>query len=100
MKRVIVAGWMLLSPFLVCDPQANVAHYNVQGLPAQISGEKIVADGTGEYGFKLDLASLPVGDYRLKAQACNVWGCSGWTEELFLPRPADLSVPVMLRLGE
>ena len=100
MKRIIVAGWMFFSPFLVCDPQANVRHYDVQGLPTVIIGEKIAPDATGEYGFKLDLASLPVGDYRLKARACNVWGCSGWSDELFLPRPADLSAPVMLRLGE
>lgn len=86
---------VLASPFLVCDPPAAgepVEYYEIDGLPAPMTGRDIHRDVTGKYGFMFDLASLPVGGpWTLKARACNkVWGCSEDSDPYVLNRPPKL----------
>jgi hypothetical protein len=82
-------------PYLVCDPQPGqgVTYYVVLGLPASIDASHISPDASGTYGFKLDLAMLPVGSYTVIARACTSWGCSGDSSPLVFSRPAAVSIP-------
>ncbi len=89
---------LLLSPFLVCDPQPGVDYYVVSGLPAAVDGSHVAPDATGKYGFQLDLSALPPGNYTVKAKACvELWGCSDDSSPFAFTRPA-LSVPAKSRL--
>jgi len=87
MKRKISLAVILIlfpimafaEPFLVCDPPEagqDVGYYLVSGLSIVQPDEKIPVDGTGEFGFKVDLSPLPFGNYTITAMACNDWGCS------------------------
>ena len=78
MKKLLIVIAVLLfatsasaAPFLVCDPQAGVAGYEITGLGEPVS---FVAQADGS--LKYDLASVPNGTYTLTVAACNVWGCS------------------------
>lgn len=74
---------ILLSPFLVCNPQAGVETYQITGLPG-ISTVQAQPDGS----IKADLAALPGGAYSIKVSACaGVW-CSD-------PTPFDFTRPVL-----
>lgn len=90
---LVVSAWA--SPFLVCDPPAAgepVEYYEIDGLPAPFTGKDIPRDSTGKYGFKLDIANLPVGGpWNLVARACHsVWGCSDNSAPYALLRPARI----------
>ena len=84
------------SPFLVCDPPAageSVEYYEVDGLPPAFhDGKNVPRDTTGKYGFRLDLAALPVGGpWTLRARACNaMWGCSEDSAPYILNRPPKI----------
>lgn len=83
MKRLILAVMILTmwtsmamaSPFLVCNPQTGVTKYQVS-LDAGATWQDVAPDGSGEYGFKLDLEGIGNGTYNALAKACNMWGCS------------------------
>lgn len=99
MKKFILC-LLLLSPFLVCDPQGDpgIAYYKVIGLPDNISATNIPVDSTGQFGFKLDLANLPCGTYTVAAQACSsMWGCSEYSSPFEFSRPKLLS-PVNVKM--
>jgi len=72
---------ILLSPFLVCDPQAGVDSYQVTGLPG-ITTIQAQVDGS----IKADLASIAPGSYSINVQACQGVWCSD-------PAPFDFSRP-------
>ena len=71
------------SPYLVCDPQAGVSGYEVDGLGF---GESTLAEADGS--IRLDLAPLiNPGDYSINVRACNMWGCSADTPFTFTRSP-------------
>lgn len=106
MKRITLAAALILcvgthayaSPFLVCDPQAGVEHYEVTGLPGDNSN--VLPDATGAYGFKLDLATLAEGNYTVKARACNIRGCSAESSPFVFEYPRLLTDPRNYRLSK
>ena len=55
---LFVAGIVLASPFIVCDPQATVTFYKVTG-PAWVPTANVTAQPDGS--IKLDIATAPVG---------------------------------------
>lgn len=82
------------APFLVCDPQAGVTAYQVDGaslVTAQVPAE---ADGS----LKLDVAPAPVGSTPLQVRACNSWECSS-PSPFALVRPSAPLMPAGLRLS-
>ncbi len=95
MRKLIVL--MLLSPFLVCDPQPGVGitSFQLDGLwVATVAAE---ADGS----FRLDLADAVQGEsYTVRAKACTeLWGCSDWSVPFEFTRP-DMAIPANMRLGK
>ena len=63
----------LLSPFLVCDPQAGVTYYTITGDPFFVGNIPAQSDGS----IKKDLAGIPTGTHTIQAVACSeFWGCS------------------------
>lgn len=73
---------------LVCDPQNGIDYYIVTGLPSTIDGSKVSPDSTGAYGFKLDISTIPAGEYTVTAQACSeLWGCSAVSNPFSFTRP-------------
>jgi len=89
------------APFLVCDPQANVDHYVITGLPVGLDGSNVAPDSSGAYGFKFDLAATPkASTNNLTVVACNVWGdCSGSVPFVLL-RPSQPLNPVNIRFSK
>lgn len=84
---------------LVCDPQAGVDYYVINGLPASIPGSHILPSTNPLYGFQLNIDTIPVGTYTLTAQACSeFWGCSALTSPLTFTRPASLVAPIGSKL--
>lgn len=83
MKRLLPAMLIILSlasvaqaaPFLVSDPQIGVTYYRVS-LDGGVTWSDSTPDPTGQYGVKLDLVGITDGVHNVKAQACNIWGCS------------------------
>jgi len=57
-------------PFLVCDPQAGVTHYEITG---DIT-DTVTAEPDGS--IKRDMAGTADGTYNIDVKACNLWGCS------------------------
>ena len=90
MKRLLTI--ILLSPFLVCDPQALVTSYQITGL-ATITTVAAQADGS----LNADLGSIPAGTYSIKVRACaEPWGCSD--EALFDFKKPSLGKSTNIRL--
>lgn len=86
------------SPFLICDPQADVTEYRVTGaewVPQAVPAE---ADGS----IKMDISAAPVGQSNLFFQACNVdqiWGVQCSISVPFgFSRPGSPSTPTNIRL--
>lgn len=85
---------ILITPFLVCDPQAGVQSYVITGMGSTTITTPAQADGSIRY----DMASVPAGTYAIQVQACNdLWGCSVSSPFGFV-KPV-LTAPVGLRLG-
>lgn len=83
---------------LVCDPQSGIDYYVVTGLPSTIDGSKVSPDSTGPYGFRIDITSIPAGEYTVTAQACTeLWGCSAVSAPFTFTRPT-LQAPGAARL--
>ena len=75
------------SPFLVCDPPAEggtVEWY-------EIEGSHLPAETKHPTPLHVDMAGTPAADYTVRARACNVWGCSEWSDSLDFTRPAAWS---------
>lgn len=99
MTAVVAIG----APFLVCDYQAGVSFYQVDGLPPGMNGTQSIPAHNATYGFKYDIGNLPPGTYTLKARACRsdpLWGgaCSADSNPLSFTRPAVPSGVVSIRL--
>jgi hypothetical protein len=93
MKKIF---WtILLSPFLVCDPQAGITSYQITGLsPTMVS-----TDAETNGSIKYDMASTPAGSYSIQVKACQEpWGCSEATPFEFT-KPS-LQAPVDVHLGK
>lgn len=74
MKKLLVLLVLLFAapawsaPFLVCDPQAGVVGYTLEGLTTDTRAAQ--TDGS----LKYDLEGLPNGNYTVKVVAYNVEG--------------------------
>jgi len=93
MKRLALM-MILLSPFLVCDPQLGVETYTVTGLSFATAPVSAQADGS----LRLDLGPTTQGAYSLTVKACNVWGCSTAVPFVF-SKPSALTAPGAVRLS-
>ena len=87
------------APFLVCDPQSGVTHYNLTGdkLWVPVTSPAII-DGS----IKLDVAISAVGTTNMTVKACIadvIWGerCSE-ISPFVLARPGMPTVPSNARL--
>lgn len=69
---LIFANVAQAAPFLVCDPQAGVTHYQITGDPYWTGDIPAQADGS----LRTDLATIPTGAHNISVRACNLWGCS------------------------
>jgi hypothetical protein len=84
------------SPFLVCDPQAEVEFYVITGLPSPLDGSHIAAEPDGS--IRMDFGNVPVGGpYDIQVSACNLWGCSDGSPFVF-SRPSTRHGPNNTRL--
>lgn len=80
---------VMASPFLVCDPQSDVEHYEVfkDGI---LLDANVQPDSTGQYGFKYDLQGITPAQYEFTVKACNTaWGCSPLSDPYVSPSPAN-----------
>ena len=86
------------APFLVCDPQSGVTHYQLTGpawVPAQVTAQ---ADGS----LRTDVSASAIGLNQLTVKACKIdeiWGeqCSSAIPFDF-DRPSAASTPQRTRL--
>ena len=85
---------VLISPFLVCDPQAGITHYHVVGL-----GDNATVSAQADGSIRMDLGKIAPGSYSIEVRACREpWGCSD-------PAPFEftkplLSAPAGIRFGK
>ena len=93
MKKFIVLAMILIAsvsyaaPFLVCDPQSGVIHYNLTG-PAWVPASTLAqTDGS----IKLDVAGSNVGLNSLTVAACISDGV--WGEQCSVSVPFDFTRP-------
>lgn len=105
MKKIMLAAVLLAlpalvaaAPFLVCDPQAGVTHYQLTG-PAWVQPQ-VTAQTDGS--IRMDVAQSDVGANSLTVKACKidaVWGelCSSAVPFAF-DRPSPAVTPDRLRL--
>ena len=87
----------LAGPFLVSDaymPADGVINFKVS-----VDGGVYVDSAPIANGLKYDLTAVTVGAHTIKAQACNIWGCSLDSLPLAFTRPVSLLPPVTLRLS-
>jgi hypothetical protein len=93
--KIITAAILLLipvllwaSPFLVCDPMAEVEEFEIVGLGKEpiITPAFVRQDGQKE--LRYDLQSLPPGSYTVKVRALvGLWG-SDYSDPLDFSKPA------------
>ncbi|MCK5607972.1 hypothetical protein KAR91_39190 [Candidatus Pacearchaeota archaeon] len=74
MRKLILLA-ILLTPFLVCDPNPGAEKVILEINGTEIPEFATEADGS----FRYDLAGMPDGDMVIRAKAGNVWGWSGWS---------------------
>jgi hypothetical protein len=88
---LVMATTVHAAPFLVSDPSTDNATsclFESFQLPCTLDASKVI---------KVDLASLPVGVYKIRAQFCrDVW-CSDWSSFFDFSRPT-LGKPGNIRL--
>jgi len=68
-------------PFLTCDPQAGVTHYEVS-----VAGKTEVVSAGADSSLWYDLAAFTVGEYHFEVKAIRITGTS-WG--VSLPSPFD-----------
>lgn len=99
---VLLLSWPLsafASPFLVCNPDPGATYFVVTGLPVPLDGSNILVQS--DASLKFDVSTCPVGGpWTVTAKACNDWGCSAASPPFVFSRPAALSIPTNLRLGQ
>lgn len=98
MAIVFIATAASASPFLVCDPQAGVTHYEITGPTWVPTEHPAQADGS----IRMDVSGANVGINSLTVRACNfdsVWGeqCSEAVPFDFT-RPGRANTPSGVRL--
>lgn len=107
MKRLLLSIFIVFmfsttlyaAPFLVCDPQISVTHYNLTGdKPWVPATSPAIVDGS----LKLDVATSVVGTTNMTVKACiadAIWGerCST-TVPFVLTRPGLPTAPSNARL--
>ena len=95
---VLISSGVFASPFIVCDPQADVTFYKVTG-PAWVPTTNVTAQTDGS--VKLDIAAATVGTNAMTFKACNMWGtienCSTSSPFTFV-RPSTPVVPSGLKV--
>lgn len=92
MKKLICI--ILISPFLVCDPQPGVTIYRLSGL-----GDNQTVYAQSDGSMMMDMAGVAIGDHSIKVRACaEPWGCSESSPFSFT-RPS-LSIPGGIRIGK
>ena len=94
---VLIPAVAFAEPFLVCDaylPADGVVKFKVS-MDAGVYIDSVPVSNA----LKYDLAAVTVGAHTIKAQACNIWGCSLDSLPLAFTRPVSLSPPVTLRLS-
>ena len=97
---VLISCAVLANPFLVCDEPAGAAPewYELEGLDWLMGQHPAEPDGT----MRIDLVDTPPGvQYTVRARACNIWGCSGWSASLNFTRATEAcGIPAGLRIEE
>jgi hypothetical protein len=84
---------------LVCNEPGvleTVEHYVITGLPG--SPITVNPDPDPAVGFSYNLTGLAPGAYTVKANACNLWGCSIDSVPFVFTALAAPSQPVGLRI--
>lgn len=88
----------LATPFIVCDPQAGVTHYQIAGDPFWTVNVPAQADGS----IRTDVGNIAAGVHSLQVKACRT--ADGWPEvcsaaaPFVFTRPAAPVVPSTIRL--
>ena len=93
----VVYGLCFAGPFLVSDaylPADAVTNFKVS-----MDGGAYIDSVPVSNSLKYDLSAITVGVHTIKAQACNIWGCSADSSPLAFTRPVSLLPPVTLRLS-
>ena len=80
-----LSGWAWASPYMICDPQANVTYYTISGDTFWTGNVPAQPDGS----IKSDLLGMAVGPHSIQVSACSdLWGCS-------TPAPFSFSRPAL-----
>jgi hypothetical protein len=96
----LIATTVFGSPFLVCDPQAGVTHYEMTGMPWTPTA-LIPAETNGS--IRYDVSASTVGANTIQLKACRVdtlWGqvCSTATPFTFTRPSLSTGAPNQPRL--
>ena len=94
---VLIPSVALAGPFLVCDaylPADGILNFKVS-----MDGGAYIDSVPVSNALKYDMSAVTVGVHTIKAQACNLWGCSLDSLPLAFTRPVSLLPPVTLRLS-
>lgn len=94
---VLVPTVAFAGPYVVCDaylPADEIINFKVS-----LDGGVYVNSVPVSNGLKYDLSAVTVGVHTIKAQACNIWGCSVDSLPFSFTRPVSLLPPVTLRLS-
>lgn len=74
--RKFILLMILLSPFLICDPQTNVTHYVITWLGGETKVVEAYDLGDGTVMLRHDLAGVAQGTHSIEVKARNQWGDS------------------------
>ena len=73
---LMAPGFAHALPILVCNPEGvtlttgQTITYNLSGLPGTFASTNIPSCSDANFGFCVDLASLPPGSYTITGEAC------------------------------
>jgi hypothetical protein len=88
------------APFLVSDPPTDGADYYVITSLTGLDTSNVPKDPTGQYGVKVDLATLAPGTYSILAKACySIWGVCSAEVPFEFTKPSTSTIPAGLRLS-
>lgn len=99
MTRIATLVILVLSVYLVCAPQQNVDRYEVERNGTVITTTQ-PSDVSGTYGTKVDLTTLADGTYTYRLKACNVWGCSAFSNPFGFSKATCGAPQGLMLLGE